>query len=368
MKIFYDHKIFCKQEIGGPSKYFVQLNNHLNKTNVNAKIFAGFHLNKYLKNYKLKNSIGFEKNFFFSKYFVNTKIVSKINSFNEIINLNFLKSFNPDVIYSTYYDGSFYTKNKPLVITVFDLIHEIFYKSYGYQNPYYPKKNAIDRANHIICISKSTTDDLMRFYNVDTNKISIIHLGTEKKLKPNSGAPIKYPYILYIGNRHLYKNFEVFLKSLSTEPKILKNFKIVLFGGKKNFDKNELNLLELYKIDLKNFLFFEGSDDLLNSFYQNARLLIYPSKYEGFGLPILEGFANNCPVICSNISVFKEVAGNAAVYFDPNKHDSLSYTLTKVLFSDLVRQDLINKGKKRIELFNWNKCAQETKEVYKKLI
>tara|TARA_Y100000389_G_C17446516_1_gene511940 strand:- start:187 stop:1290 length:1104 start_codon:yes stop_codon:yes gene_type:complete len=367
MKIFYDHKIFCKQEIGGPSKYFVQLSSHLNKTNVNAKIFAGFHLNKYLKNYEIKNSIGFEKKFFFSKYFVNTKIVPKINSFNEIINANFLRNFNPDVIHSTYYDGSFYTKNKPLVITVFDLIHEIFYKSYGYQNPYYPKKNAIDRANHIICISKSTANDLIQFYNVDQNKISIIHLGTEKKLKVNSRAPIKYPYILYVGNRHKYKNFEIFLKSLSTEPKILKNFKVVLFGGK-NFNKNELNLLKLYNIDLKNFLFFEGSDDLLNTFYQNARLLIYPSKYEGFGLPILEGFANNCPVICSNIPVFKEVADKAAEYFDPNNHDSLSHILTKVLFSDLVRQDLINKGKKRLEFFNWNKCAQETKEVYKKLI
>ena len=89
------------------------------------------------------------------------------------------------------------------------MIHEVFYKSYGYQSPNYPKKNAIDRADHIICISKSTADDLIRFYNVDQNKISIIDLGTEKKLKVNSKAPIEYPYILYVGNRHKYKNFEM---------------------------------------------------------------------------------------------------------------------------------------------------------------
>ena len=367
MKIFYDHKIFCKQERGGPSKYFLELTQKLIETNVNAKIFAGFHLNKFLKENSKKNNIGFEKKLPFSNYLVKTNFVLKLNQFNEILNLKFIKKFNPDIIHTTYYNGNFDSYNKPLVVTVYDLIHELFYKSYGYKSPQLTKKIVLERADHIICISKSTANDLTKFYEVDPNKISITYLGVEKKLVSSFNSPVDFPYILYVGNRHKYKNFQVFLKSLSINLKILENFKVILFGGEK-LTKHEINLIKSYNLDAKNFLFFEGNNDLLNIFYQNARLLIYPSKYEGFGLPILEGFSNNCPVVCSDIPVFREVANEAAEYFDPNNADSVAESMHKVLFSDFIRNELINKGKQRLKFFDWMKCAKETKEIYKKLI
>jgi glycosyltransferase involved in cell wall biosynthesis len=367
MKIFFDHKIFCEQVIGGASKYFLKLTQKLNETNVNAKIFAGFHLNKFLKEDSKKNNIGFEKKLAFSNYLVNTNFVPKLNKFNEILNLNFIKKFKPDIIHTTYYNGSFDRYSKPLVVTVYDLIHEIFYKSYGYKLPQFTKKNVLERADHVICISKSTANDLTKFYDVDPDKISITYLGVEKNFIISSNSPVDYPYILYVGNRHKYKNFQMFLKSLSINPKILQNFKIVLFGGG-NLTKHEINLIRSYKIDPKKFSFYKGNNNLLNLFYQNARLLIYPSKYEGFGLPILEGFANNCPVICSNIPVFREVADQAAEYFDPNNADSIAQSISRVLFSDFIRNDLINKGKQRLKFFDWMKCALETKEIYKRLI
>ena len=367
MKIFYDHKIFCKQERGGPSKYFLKLTQKLNETNVNAKIFAGFHLNKFLKENSKKNNIGFEKKIPFSKYLVNTKFVPKLNKFNEILGLKFIKQFKPDIIHTTYYNGNFDRYNKPLVVTVYDLIHEIFYKSYGYNSIQFTKKNILERADHIICISKSTANDLKKFYDVDPNKISITYLGVEKKIISSSHSPVDYPYMLYVGNRHKYKNFQMFLKSLSINSKILENFKVILFGGGK-LNKHEIDLIKSYKLDLKKFSFYEGNNNLLNLFYQNARLLIFPSKYEGFGLPILEGFANNCPVVCSDIHAFREVANQAAEYFDPNNPDSIAVSLNRVLFSDFTRNDLINKGKQRLNFFDWMKCALETKEIYKRLI
>ena len=127
MKVFYDHKIFCKQERGGPSKYFLKLTQKLNETNVNAKIFAGFHLNKFLKESSKKNNIGFEKKLPFSNYLVNTYFVPKLNQFNEILSSKFIKEFNPDIIHTTYYNGNFDRYNKPLVVTVYDLIHEKLY-------------------------------------------------------------------------------------------------------------------------------------------------------------------------------------------------------------------------------------------------
>ena len=367
MKIFYDHKIFCKQERGGPSKYFLKLTQKLIETNVNAKIFAGFHLNKFLKENSKKDNIGFEKKLPFSNYLVKTNFVHKLNKFNEILSLKFIKSFKPDVIHTTYYNGDFDIYNKPLVVTVYDLIHEIFYKSYGYKSPQFTKKDALARADHIICISKSTANDLTKFYDVDPNKISITYLGVEKKLVSSFNSPVDFPYILYVGNRHKYKNFQIFLKSLSINQKILQNFKIILFGGGK-LTKPEINLIKSYKMGPAKFSFYEGNNNLLNVFYQNARLLIFPSKYEGFGLPILEGFSNNCPVVCSDIPVFREVADRAAEYFDPNNPDSLVESLNRVLFSDFIRNDLINKGKQRLKFFDWMKCALETKEIYKRLI
>lgn len=367
MKIFYDYKIFCKQERGGPSKYFLKLTQNLNETNVNAKIFAGFHLNKFLKENSKKNNIGFEKKLPFSNYLINTNFVPKLNKFNEILSLKFIKNFKPDIIHTTYYNGSFDLYNKPLVVTVYDLIHELFYESYGYKSPQFTKKDALARADHIICISKSTANDLTKFYDVNPNKISITYLGVEKKNFSLSNSPVNYPYILYVGNRHKYKNFQMFLKSLLISRKILQNFKIILFGGGK-LTKFEINLIRSYKIDPAKFCFYEGNNNLLNVFYQNARLLIFPSKYEGFGLPILEGFLNNCPVVCSDIPAFREVANQAAEYFDPYNPVSIAESLNRVLFSDFTRNDLINKGKQRLKFFDWMKCALQTKEIYKKLI
>jgi glycosyltransferase involved in cell wall biosynthesis len=95
---------------------------------------------------------------------------------------------------------------------------------------------------------------------------------------------------------------------------------------------------------------------------------VYPSKYEGFGIPVLEAFANKCPVICSSTSSFPEVAGNAAVYFDPNKEKSI-YEAVKMLLADVnLRQKLVKSGTARLKKFSWDKTAEETAGVYKKVL
>ena len=144
-----------------------------------------------------------------------------------------------------------------------------------------------------------------------------------------------------------------------------KSNKYVIGGGE--LTKDEQIKIKNLNLEIDSFLNLNGDDEILFQLYSNARVLIYPSKAEGFGLPIIEAFSSGCPVVCSNIPVLKEVADNAAVYFDPNDTDSIKENLNKVLYSDSLRQSLIVKGTERVKSFTWNRCAEETLKVYKKL-
>lgn len=102
--------------------------------------------------------------------------------------------------------------------------------------------------------------------------------------------------------------------------------------------------------------------------YKKASLFVYPSLYEGFGIPPLEAMSLGCPVACSNTSSIAEVVSNAGVYFDPYSVESISNTIKFILYDDSLRKELIKKGEKRIKYFSWEKCSLETYNLYKKLI
>ena len=134
----------------------------------------------------------------------------------------------------------------------------------------------------------------------------------------------------------------------------------------------------LFSRDEENFLVNSGirqqvlaisvSDDLLYSLYRNALVFVFPSIFEGFGIPILEAFANNCPVCLSNSSCFPEIAGNAALYFNPEDRDSIYNSVKKIITDKKLASELINRGMERLSLFSWSKAAQQTLNVYKKIV
>ena len=110
----------------------------------------------------------------------------------------------------------------------------------------------------------------------------------------------------------------------------------------------------------------DGNDELLSHLYLNARALIFPSIYEGFGFPLIESMYFGCPIISSNTSVMPEVCGNAAKYFNPYNSEELSVTIKKVVYSDNCRLELINNCKSNVKKFTWKKCAENTYNVYSK--
>ena len=181
--------------------------------------------------------------------------------------------------------------------------------------------------------------------------------------------PLNTSWVLIVSHaeRSCYKNFQNFLKDFADSFKLRKNFKIICFGGEQ-FSKSEKETFKNLRLSQKNIIQMSGNDDLIYQLYKNARALIYPSLYEGFGLPILEAMSLNCPVICSNTSSLPEVAGDAASYFNPYNFKEIQEVIEKNIYSDDYLDKLKNPGKERVKLFSWKKCGQETLNCYSQLI
>ena len=372
MEIFFDHKIFSLQNYGGPSRYFVNLVSKLNEIEtVNAKIYSPIHINYMLYGIP-KNNIGFANKIPFAN------ILGKSNTIkNNIININnkvnnfYIKKRKPDVIHTTYYGKDFPIESNNLVVTVYDLIHEIFADEYTSKNNHLPKKDILDRARQIICISESTKKDLIKFYNIKEEKITVTHLSNSLSSNNHSlqisKTRLPKKFFLYVGSRWKYKNFNQLLYVLNYNKNLHNEFDLITFGGGK-LTHDEKKLIKKLGLNYEKIIQIHGDENLLKNLYKQAEFFIYPSKYEGFGIPILESFSQECPVLCSNTSSFPEVAGDAAIFFDPNNIESISKSIEIIINSEDLRKKLIKKGNERLNKFSWTKCASETLNVYKKII
>ena len=218
-----------------------------------------------------------------------------------------------------------------------------------------------------MCISENTKKDLIEYYNVDEKKITVTHLASFIDNNQTIVNKITYPFFLFVGSRKRYKNFRLLLQAFSKLKDIKDNFEIICFGGGK-FLKEEINYMKELSLNPAKIKNIQGSDKILVSLYKQAMALIYPSIYEGFGLPIIEAMSCGCPVISSNSSSLPEVYGTAALSFENNSVENLTHCINKISTDKTLRDLLIDKGFQRSKEFSWKKCAKETASVYKKLI
>lgn len=259
----------------------------------------------------------------------------------------------------------------PTVITVYDMIHELFADEFsGRDNTAEIKKIAVERADHIICISENTKRDLINLYGTPADKISVVLLGFDQFAEntglQSSTSIVAKPFLLYVGSRGGYKNFAGLLKAVAASPNLLSDFNIIAFGGP-GFSSDELSLIRSLGFAENQVLHTGGSDALLGQYYNSARAFVYPSLYEGFGIPPLEAMAHSCPVISSNTSSMPEVIGNAGEYFNPSETDNFRCAIEAVVYSDSRIQSLRSLGAARLSYFSWSKCAQETLEIYRSI-
>jgi glycosyltransferase involved in cell wall biosynthesis len=289
---------------------------------------------------------------------------------NNLIAPSMLNRFNPDVVHETYYAMNRHAPRcSKVVLTVFDMIHERYPESFSkWDTTSIEKAVAVKRADHVICISENTRKDLIEMLDVSPEKTSVVHLGFSlTETAPDMSVPSGRPYLLFVGNRGGYKNFESLVHAYAAEPLLRKEFDLVAFGGGA-FTAREHELMAGLALPESTVRQIGGGDGLLATLYRNAALFVFPSQYEGFGIPPLEAMSFDCPVVCGDQSSVPEVVGDAAEFFDPHSVESMGATIMKVISDPALQQSLVLRGRARLKVFSWQRCAEQTMDIYKVLL
>jgi|SRR6185437_1185079 len=364
IKVLYDYLPFVGT-YGGVPRYLCEILVEM-KDRIEIEMSVLYSDNEYAKQLPfLKIPHLFTKNNFKGKSKLEG-IINLIYSSQKIIRNNY------DIFHATCsnayilgYSNASYLKHikKPFVATIHDMIYENAPADYQevYAIHIESKKRLIYGSDHIIAVSENTKKEILKFYPINPEKITVIHHGnptvSQVKLQNEFGK-----YILFVGRRSPYKNFPFFTESIA--PLLLNDNQLKLVCVSPSFTIEEEKFL--VKLGIRNQVITIGgvSDVRLNSLYKNALVFAFPSLEEGFGLPILEAFANNCPVCLSNSSCFPEIAGNAGLYFDPKDKLSIHNTVKRIVNDKPLALELARLGSERLELFSWKKAAQQTLEVY----
>ena len=244
-------------------------------------------------------------------------------------------------------------------------------------------KNAVKKAKKIITVSEFTKRDIVRHLNVDQNKINVIYLGVEKMLLGTERIgnteqftqmleqkfKIKKQYLLYAGAAYPHKNLEKLIDAYKIiRTKFTRSWQLVLVGRQDEFYRRLKKYVQS-AVDDKNVrddIIFTGAvdDKDLDGLYRAAKLFVFPSLYEGFGLPPLEAQSRAIAVACSKASSLPEVLGDSAYYFDAYNINSMASAIDKAGANHAINDELSSRGLERAKQFSWNKTAQQTVEVY----
>ena len=355
MKLFYDYQCFS-QRSGGISRYFYEVISRVRNypdTCVEVPLF--FSNNMYLDH---------KRKFLPRRHFKGkTWITDRINgAYSRHYLSRAAGTF--DLFHPTYYTPYFLDLigNKPFVITVHDMTHELFPQLF--RNPGKTtdeKRRVTSAAAKIIAVSANTKRDLVRHFDIPEEKIEVVYHGNALRYTEELAVPYA-KYLLFVGDRGVYKNFAPMLRTIAPIMKS-RGLEMVCVGGR-GFSSVEIGFLsELGLVDRVHQV--EGvSDPLLAAYYHHAVALVYPSRYEGFGMPVLEAFACGCPVVTSSAASLPEVGGEAAVYFDATNETSLFAAVEQVTGDDRLREALREKGYVQETKFSWDIAAEKTYAVY----
>jgi glycosyltransferase involved in cell wall biosynthesis len=366
VRICFDPQIFALQDYGGISRYFVETAARLAEMpDTDVAVLAFAHINAYLAGAPRPMVIGRRIPA------VPGPVRRLLVRADQQLTRAWLRRHSADIVHETYYSAvRTAPAGPPTVLTVFDMIHEKF-PDYAPRTRRIAeaKRAAIGRADHVICISENTRRDLQELYGTDRSRTSVVRLGFALENPMGESLPplVQRPYILFVGKRGGYKDFSTLLRAYAGSPSIARGFMLACFGDAP-FSAGERRLMGELGLGADRVVHGRGSDSLLAAYYRNASLFVYPSRYEGFGMPPLEAMAQECPVVCSNAASLPEVVGDAAVTFEAGQPDALRTAMESVLGSSQMAASLRQRGRLRVREFSWEICARQTRAVYASLL
>lgn len=363
MRILYDHQIYDSQLHGGISRYFFELLSRLyGRDDVSVRLGALLSNNAYLRHATFPAP---------RPFFPSVKPLRKggvITTVNRWWARRLLRRGELDLLHPTYYDPWFLPelRGRPFVLNVHDMVHELFPGLFSPDDPTRERKRALaERAAGIIAISESTKRDLVRLLAVPEERVRVIPLAAALP-PPAEARPADLPgrYLLFVGQRAGYKNF---LPLLGAVAPLLRDEAgpSLLCAGWKPFSREERDAIAGAGLAGR-VLHRPAPDDAeLATLYRHAAAFVFPSRYEGFGIPALEAFSCGCPAALARASSLPEVGGDAAAYFDPEDPASMRAEIARLLGDAGLRRTLVERGRRRLGEFSWDRTAEETLAFYR---
>lgn len=292
-----------------------------------------------------------------------------------------LKRYNLDLVHFPHFNVPILYQ-RPFVVTIHDLIllhyptikgttlTPIFYwfKFLVYKIVIYL---AIKKSQHVIAVSKFTKKDILQNYNIANEKISVTYEAADNFPETSSNQTknilekygIMKPYLLYVGNAYPHKNLEKLIASFQDVLREKPDLFLVLVGKKDYFYQqleNKVKINSFQKIIFTGYI----PDEEMDVVYKNSTLYIFPSLYEGFGLPPLEAMLENVPILSSDHECLKEILGGAAIFFDASKKNEISQSIINLINDDFKKNNLVNIGATLVKKYSWEKMAKETLQIY----
>lgn len=357
-RVLFSHDIFAIQRYGGVSRYVVQLHGSLAAAGVASRVFGGLHVNHYLPGVESVTGRRIPMP-------SSAAVRNAVRVANLAAEMRLVRTWKPAAYHVTYYSRRRPRLSSPVVVTVYDMIHELFPADFVAQdNTSAHKRWWVDAASLIFVPSERTKADLVQLWPACGPKVVVVRPGI-MPMAATDGSNRFGDYLLFVGDRRpRYKNFARFTAAMARSEHG-RDCRLVCFGG------GDLSADERRRLDdlglLRRTVAISGADSLLASLYRHAKALVYPSLYEGFGFPLLEAMSLGCPVLCSDAGPIPEVVGSAALFFDPEDSESIAAAIERGLGDSAVVARLKAAGPVRAQAFDWRLAGQEARPYYELL-
>jgi glycosyltransferase involved in cell wall biosynthesis len=363
LRVLFDAEVFSFQVHGGISRYFVELLAHLPDHGVDPVLVAPITFNHHLAERRPAGWCGLAAPGGLRNRYSELLVQQLLRASDEVC----ARLMRFDLLHRTFYGPRSFGRHRR-VTTVVDMIPELLPDFFPSGSPHLEKAAALAESSLIICISQQTKADLQQLMPGLHAPIEVIHLAVDSAYFTERAARAggEDGTILFVGSRVGYKNFGTFAKATALLLAERLELRAMVVGGGPLSAEELAPFVEEGVAD--RVIHRAATDAELPTLYRRASAFVFPSRYEGFGLPILEAFASGCPVVLADASCFPEIAEDAGLYFDPDSPESLLEALRRVTGDAALRTELRARGGRRLAAFSWDRTAELTAAAYRRVV